>query len=224
MFGIASNATPAEEAYRHVAFSLVVRDNVACVVPATEGGRLRGLGQLVAGDTLGTAWSRRAPNEVELPVYFSWTFSTGPVGDVETLARRLRTPAQYGGDAELLAQLHHIGERPVYVDGDHLLFNGTTPGRTVFEGVLSIVSKPSGARVYVDGHPVGTTPMTLLNVPTSVSSLLMEKLSGCAGRSARILRISPIVSYSRSSIASCVGALTATFTSSPPWPPLNAFT
>ncbi|HYR00560.1 MAG TPA: hypothetical protein VET86_10990 [Casimicrobiaceae bacterium] len=111
-------------------------DYVACVVPATEGGRLRGLGQPVAGDTLGTAWSRQAPNDVELPVYFSWTFSTGPVGDVETLARRLRTPAQYGGDAELLAQLHHIGERPVYVDGDHLLFNGTTPGRTVFEGAM----------------------------------------------------------------------------------------
>ncbi len=111
-------------------------DYVACVVPATEGGRLRGLGQPVAGDTLGAAWSQQAPNDIELPVYFSWTFSTGPVGDIETLARRLRTPAQYGGDAALLAQLHHIGERPVYVDGDHLLFDGKTPGRTVFEGAM----------------------------------------------------------------------------------------
>src|SRR5262249_44230810 len=54
-------------------------DYVACVVPATEGGRLRGLGQPVRGDTLGVAWSTQAPNDVELPVYFSWTFSTGPV-------------------------------------------------------------------------------------------------------------------------------------------------
>jgi hypothetical protein len=87
-------------------------DYVACVVPATDGGRQRGLGQPVNGDTLGLAWSMQAPNDIELPVYFSWTFSTGPVGDIETLARRLRTPAQYGADATLLAQLHHIGERP----------------------------------------------------------------------------------------------------------------
>ena len=111
-------------------------DYVACVVPATDGGRLRGLGQPVAMATLGPAWSLQAPNDIELPVYFSWTFSTGPVGDIETLARRLRTPAQYGGDATLLAQLHHIGERPVYVDGDHLLFDGPTPGQTVFEGAM----------------------------------------------------------------------------------------
>ncbi|MEO8755132.1 MAG: hypothetical protein ABI624_20925, partial [Casimicrobiaceae bacterium] len=36
----------------------------------------------------------------------------------------------------LLAQLHHIGERPVYVDGDHLLFDGGVPGQTVFEGAM----------------------------------------------------------------------------------------
>ena len=111
-------------------------DYVACVVPATDGGRLRGLGQPVAGNTLGPAWSLQAANDVELPVYFSWTFSTGPVGDVETLARRLRTPAQWRGDKTLLAQLHHIGERPVFVDGDHLLFDGPAPGQTVFEGAM----------------------------------------------------------------------------------------
>jgi hypothetical protein len=31
----------------------------------------------------------------------------------------------------------------------------------VFEGSVSIVSRPPGARVFFDGHPVGTTPMTL---------------------------------------------------------------
>jgi eukaryotic-like serine/threonine-protein kinase len=34
----------------------------------------------------------------------------------------------------------------------------------VFEGSLSIVSRPPGARVFLDGHPVGTTPMTLSKV------------------------------------------------------------
>ena len=127
-------------------------DYVACVVPATDGGRLRGLGQPVAGDTLGPAWSMQAPNDIELPVYFSWTFSTGPVGDIETLARRLRTPAQYGGDATLLAQLHHIGERPVFVDGDHLLFDLAVPGQTVFEGAMvSLKFAPEAINaVYTD--------------------------------------------------------------------------
>jgi hypothetical protein len=111
-------------------------DYVACVVPATDGGCKRGLGQPVTGDTLAPAWSKAAPNDLELPVYYSWTFSTGPVGDIETLARRLRTPAQYGGDATLLNQLRHIGQRPVFVDGDHLLFDGPTPGQTVFEGAM----------------------------------------------------------------------------------------
>lgn len=119
-------------------------DYVACVVPATDGGRMRGLGQPVPGDTLGPAWSLQAPSDIELPVYHFWTFSTGPVGDIETLARRLRTPAQYGGNDVLLAQLRHIGERPVHLDGDHLLFDGPKPGQTVFEGAMvSLGFKPA---------------------------------------------------------------------------------
>jgi hypothetical protein len=109
---------------------------IACVVPATDGGRLRGLGQPVTLAGLSPAWSQQAPNDIELPVFFSWTFSTGPVGDIETLARRLRTPAQYGGDADLLNKLRAIGQRDVYVDGDHLLFDGPAPGQTVFEGAM----------------------------------------------------------------------------------------
>ena len=111
-------------------------DYVACVVPATDLGCLRGLGQPVAGNTLGPAWSLAAPNDIELPVYHFWAFSTGPVGDIETLARRLRTPEQYRADPELLAQLRHIGERPVFVDADRLLFDDPTPGQTVFEGAM----------------------------------------------------------------------------------------
>ncbi|MEO7072486.1 MAG: hypothetical protein ABI300_05760, partial [Rhodanobacter sp.] len=115
---------------------------LACVLPATDGGRLRGIGQPFSNATLEAAWSRQHANAVELPVYFSWAFSTGPVGDVETLARRIRTPQQFVDDPALpdkqafLDKLHHIGERPVYVDGDHLLFEGAAPGQTVFEGAM----------------------------------------------------------------------------------------
>jgi len=119
------------------------KDYVACVVPAFDGGRLRGLGQPVQGDSLNAAWNHAQPTAIELPVYYHWEFSTGPVGDIETLARRLRTPQQYAGDAALIAQLRHIGEQPVAVDGDHLLFEGATPGRTVFEGAMvSLDFKP----------------------------------------------------------------------------------
>ena len=117
---------------------------IACVVPATDGGRLRGLGQPVNNPTLANAWSLAQPSDIELPVYHFWEFATGPVGDIETLARRLRTPAQYGGDQEILKQLEHIGEQPIAVDGDHLLFNGLTPSRTVFEGAMvSLGFQPS---------------------------------------------------------------------------------
>ena len=112
------------------------RNYVACVVPATDGGRLRGLGQAVAAASLGAAWNHAQPSEIELPVYHHWEFSTGPAGDIETLARRLKTPEQYASDTELIAKLQRIGEQPVAVDGDRLLFAGATPDRTVFEGAM----------------------------------------------------------------------------------------
>ena len=109
-------------------------DYLACVVPATEGGRLRGLGQPFADADLGAAWGNG--RAVELPVYFHWEFSTGPVGDIEMLARRLRTPKKYAGDAPLIASLKRIGEQDVAVDADHLLFNGAQPDQTIFEGAM----------------------------------------------------------------------------------------
>jgi hypothetical protein len=109
-------------------------DYLACVVPATEGGRLRGLGQRFAAADLGAAWGNG--RAVELPVYFHWEFSTGPVGDIEMLARRLKTPKKYAGDLPLIASLKRIGEQDVAVDADHLLFNGEQPDQTIFEGAM----------------------------------------------------------------------------------------
>jgi hypothetical protein len=120
---------------------------VACVVPVFEVGRLRGLGQPVAADAvLSPAWDQAAPVATELPVYYHWEFATGPQGDIEALARRIKTPDKYKTDKELLAQLDHIGELPVAVDGDHLLFKGVQPGQTLFEGALvSLDFKPTTA-------------------------------------------------------------------------------
>ncbi|HSH58259.1 MAG TPA: hypothetical protein VK988_01205, partial [Acidimicrobiales bacterium] len=64
---------------------------IACVVPAFAAGRQAGLGQAVtAGGE--DAWPPFGPSgtDFELPVYHSWEFSTGPAGDFEALARRLK--------------------------------------------------------------------------------------------------------------------------------------
>jgi len=112
-------------------------DYLACVVPAFDVGCRRGLGLPVDPDaTLTPAWNVHQPADIEIPVYYHWEFSTGPVGDIETLARRLKTPDKYKNDTQLLAQLNHIGELPVAVDADRLLFEGLNPSRTLFEGAL----------------------------------------------------------------------------------------
>ena len=64
------------------------RDYIACLVPTTDAGRLAGLG-LGAGEgtTTGPAWTGGA--RAVLPLYYHWSFRTGPAGDFESLARRL---------------------------------------------------------------------------------------------------------------------------------------
>lgn len=63
----------------------------AFLVPTFERGRRAGLGEAPADDVdgLAPAWEAGARN-VELPVYHSWRFETGPAGDFESLVRLLR--------------------------------------------------------------------------------------------------------------------------------------
>lgn len=68
---------------------------LACVVPVFDAGRVAGLGHPVTPAVLGslaTAWTSGAasPESVELPVYHSWEFATGPAGDFASLAALLR--------------------------------------------------------------------------------------------------------------------------------------
>jgi hypothetical protein len=67
---------------------------IACVVPAFEIGLKAGLGLPIAeGDEqrLLPSWRSgpESPNEMTLPVYYSWEFSTGTSGDFESLVRAL---------------------------------------------------------------------------------------------------------------------------------------
>ena len=71
----------------------------ACLVPAFDQGVFRGLSKEFDQKLpLAPAWTGAAL-DVELPVYFHWEFSTGPAGDFEALARKLKplaTPAVLG--------------------------------------------------------------------------------------------------------------------------------
>ncbi|WP_329453265.1 hypothetical protein OG894_42525 (plasmid) [Streptomyces sp. NBC_01724] len=106
-------------------------DYVACVVPAFEAGRLAGRGE--EGGDLSPAWSR--DGHTDLPVYFSWSFTTGEGGDFETLADRLQArplPAAAGrrpldvsspglfekGPGELTQQVESALRRPDATPGD----------------------------------------------------------------------------------------------------------
>ncbi len=122
-------------------------DYLACVVPAFEPGRLRGLG--LAGDgsgaamqTLAPAWDPAVNADVVLPVYYHWEFSTGPAGDFEYLARKLRSPKKWKNDPAVSALLGSIGTSPMSVDD---LINGNTPGLvTTMEGALVPLSYQPG--------------------------------------------------------------------------------
>ncbi|HEY1291653.1 MAG TPA: hypothetical protein VGJ60_01055 [Chloroflexota bacterium] len=64
---------------------------LACVVPAFELGRRAGLGQPADDALLQPAWrlDDATLSSIDLPVYFSWEFTTGAEGDFESLVKRL---------------------------------------------------------------------------------------------------------------------------------------
>lgn len=62
----------------------------ACLVPAFDDGVDAGLGRTIDREEIGPAWGENSPATVDLPVYHTWDFATGPSGDFETLVERLR--------------------------------------------------------------------------------------------------------------------------------------
>jgi hypothetical protein len=82
----------------------------AFVVPAFEGGRragLAGLGVPPPDADLRPAWNAAANTKVALPVYYTWTFRTGPREGFEDVARKLKRAP--------LADLPGFGTREVDV-------------------------------------------------------------------------------------------------------------
>ena len=143
------------------------RDYIACLVPAFEVGRRRGLGLPLADAAnapllLNPAWQRPFAGDVELPVYFHWEFSTGPAGDFEALARRIKTPKAYAGNAELTTRLQTLGTVPMSVDADRLLTADAVPVSQLYEGALTSVTFASDPRA--PGEVPGKL-QTIVNAP-----------------------------------------------------------
>ncbi|MBK7355307.1 hypothetical protein [Propionivibrio sp.] len=98
----------------------------ACVVPTFEAGRRTGLGQdVVAASALAPAWGASGP--IELPVYYSWEFTTGEEAGFEVLVRRLQPRPGLTG----------IGTRPLDAsDPGGGLVASTTPVTLALDGAL----------------------------------------------------------------------------------------
>jgi hypothetical protein len=89
----------------------------ACLVPAYDAGVQRGKGVAPTAVTLAPAWAAGA-DSVDLPVYFHWEFQTGPEGDFESLARRLKP---HEASANVGRVRMHVGDASPFVnlpDGD----------------------------------------------------------------------------------------------------------
>lgn len=156
-------------------------DYVACVVPAFEPGRLRGLG--LAGDgsgaamqTLAPAWNSQAGIDVTLPVYHHWEFSTSDAGDFESLARRLRTPSAWKNDQAVKDLLANIGTAPMAVDP----LIAPAGEQTKMEGALVPLSYAPGA-LALDVH--AGTLQDIVNTPASqVDNPVVDEPNGTVRR------------------------------------------
>ena len=143
-------------------------DYFACVVPAFDVGRRRGLGQPLTAQAdapllLQPSWARPLNGDVNLPVYHHWEFSTGPAGDFETLARRIKIPKDYKDDNDLTERLRTLGTVPVAVDADRLLTANAQPLSMLYEGALVSVKYDSPDMTAAD--VTGIKLRTIVNAP-----------------------------------------------------------
>ncbi|MBM6583139.1 hypothetical protein ILT44_23335 [Microvirga sp. BT689] len=119
---------------------------LACVVPTFSVGAQAGLhapGEALDRGASGLTWKVDSAEPVELPVLHHWRFGTGPAGDFETLAQKLKGAVPDG----------LVGERRVYVDrklsrlpdqfpfDGKLLSVGTAISQNGQAGPLSLQSK-----------------------------------------------------------------------------------
>ena len=149
---------------------------IACLVPSTLAGVQAGLGLPIdPGPTVALAWTAGQGQDVVLPVYYSWTFSTGDDGDFKSLVERLEgvRPDQIQGFGTRTIDMSSPWESPPQLG----------PGVTIeLDGALGIgVDRPgnfAGSQAAFESRL-----STLLNFPATLdpsSSSVDPKLSAVA--------------------------------------------
>lgn len=130
---------------------------IAAVVPAFDPGRLAGLKLPVPDDaTMQPSWDVAIPGSLDLPAYHEWRFTTGPDGDFEALALRLK-PVALTGDTVA----GHLAAVPAQAGLPAL-------DRWRFPGALGQCADPDPGQVFVSALVAlvdGTTSAAGLPLP-----------------------------------------------------------
>ena len=139
---------------------------IACVVPAFAVGIAAGLNKTAETKTLQPAWlsGEDAPDEIELPVYFSWEFQTSAGGDFEELVRRLK-PREMSAKA---------GKRPMDIGDPGFDFDPPTPAANDvtlgLEGALRPVDSKSDEWAVEVRRPFQNALTRILNAPRDIAT------------------------------------------------------
>jgi hypothetical protein len=145
---------------------------LACVVPATNAGVAVGLGK--RGDLaqpFGQPWSPGQGGTVDLPVYHSWRFSTGPAGSFEDLAR-LVEPVR-------ASELPGFGARTIDV-------RHPWPQADLLDGAPAAVTVPVQGALRVPGTEVSEEAWSDAGTQQRFAELLRERLDAPASRFATL--------------------------------------
>jgi hypothetical protein len=151
---------------------------IACVVPTFDAGVVRGLGGKPGDGDLQPAWAGQ--DQVTLPVYYHWSFQTGPQGDFESLARRLRP---YEAAADIGRVRMHVGRAAGFLrlpdqDPDRFLdMDGALQAPAVARaGRPATATEP--AVPAVPDPTLGQVPTALRDGLQQVSALLADAADG----------------------------------------------
>lgn len=139
---------------------------LACLVPALHSGIEAGLGLPVSAIPPGRAWDETT-DALTLPLYFHWTFETGPNGDFEKLASRLIPHKASGGelDPERARQaLGYLGAADGSASLAAALPVGDPASALRFDAVLETLDRPIGTpgevpSAMVQALAVATAPL-----------------------------------------------------------------
>ena len=149
---------------------------LACVVPAFDVGRKAALGFPITEEELTTlepAWRLDQPTApFQLPVFYSWEFTTGPEGDFESLVRDLK-PRPLP---------EKVGTRPLDLTrpGFSLPSGGVIPMKGILKPPEPVTAQPQPPPQTLQGKLVDilNAPVNALNAPAAQDPIVAPPIYG----------------------------------------------